>query len=1252
MKKRVFSSLALLLFTAVLPAVATRAARDRYVPNEIIVKLRGPAADAVENQPKLRDSAATLKVPGDLDRLNTKYGARQIKPLLKNFRRRQQQLESLREKDRGLLTQKEERVLERLKRAPAGAKIPDLDRIYKIELDRGSGESLQEALEAYRDNPNVEYAELNYIVSADSTPNDPLYPDQWSLSRIDAPLAWDIYTGSSQTIVAVVDTGVDYNHRDLRDNMWVNEAELDGVVGVDDDGNGYLDDIHGYNFVYNDSYPMDDYGHGTHCCGIIAAEGDNGLDIAGVCWNARIMALKFMGSFGEGSISDAALAFYYAVANGADVISNSWSTRDESKLLEDVIDYAHSQGVIVVASAGNDGSDVAQYPAAYRNVISVAATDSNDVRWPHSNHGDWVDIAAPGVHVLSLRAKGTSAGTPYDEHTTYLSGTSTACPHIAGACALLLSANPLMRPDQLCSILTRTADPIESGTCLSNGRVNLSEAMHAVVPSRGYIQFDHDHYADSSTVGMLLADGDLKGKGGQEATIVTSGGDLEKVLLSERTPAFGVYTGTIPTGSGEPNTQDGTIQVASDEVITVIYFDADDGTGNPGAAMDTAVTDCEVPTLLHVQVETRGRVACITLVTNEPTRARLRWGLAPGGLYTLVEEDVVTAINHTIQLQPLSIGAEYRFVIDMVDAVGNKATADNNGLGYSFTTPAEFLGFCVPGVYPTIQAAIDDALDGDTVWVADGKYTGEGNFDIDFKGKAITVRSENGPESCTIDCQYKGRGFDFHSGEGENAVLDGFTITRGFAGGFGGGILCTASNPKITNCIITENLAGQYGGGMCNAYNSAPILTHCTFSENAAESRPSPVGYGGAMCNLINSSPTLSNCTFSDNLAHHSGGGMYNYQGSSPTLTQCTFSANSAEHGGGMYTCYQSDPSLINCVFSRNSAESGGAMKSCEAITTLINCTLSGNSAKVGGGIWNTWRGSSKLTNCILWANSDRNGMVESSQIEDTHGSIASVVNYCCIQDWTGTLGGIGNFQADPLFADPNAGDYHLRSGGWRWDTERQRWHYDEATSHCIDVGNPGSPLDGELLSVPDDPANMWAVNLRINMGAYGGTAEASMPPYDWTRLGDINNDGNVNIRDFAIQLQYWQRAGDTQPGDLNRDGLVDMVDLALLTEDWVKYIKPPVVNIIKPRNDSTFVMRPVEVEIEAEAWDANGSVVKVEFFVSGHKISEDNDGSDGWTAYWNEYARGSYSLTARATDNGGATATSPPVKITVIPPR
>jgi hypothetical protein len=352
-----------------------------------------------------------------------------------------------------------------------------------------------------------------------------------------------------------------------------------------------------------------------------------------------------------------------------------------------------------------------------------------------------------------------------------------------------------------------------------------------------------------------------------------------------------------------------------------------------------------------------------------------------------------------------------------------------------------------------------------------------------------------------------------------------------------------------------------------------------------------------------------------------------------------------------MYNCYDSRPNLTNCIFSGNLAEYGGAVKNSVAISTLINCTLYNNSAEMGGGIWNGWGGSAELTNSILWHNSDIGGMTESAQISDAHGSRISVINYCCLQGLRGALGGIGNIGSDPLFIAPEDGDYHLKSAGWRWDIERRRWHYDEITSPCIDAGNPGSPLDGELLNIPDGPSNLWGTNLRINMGCFGGTDQASVPPHGWSLLADINNDGLVNSKDFAFLVQYWMKSESRQPGDLDRNGTVNSADLALLTEDWLKYVKPPVVNIIKPQNNEVLVMQPADIDIEAVAKAVIGAVTKVEFFVNHRKIGEDIDGSDGWVANFSQNARGTYILTVTATDSRGITATSSPVEIAIIPP-
>ncbi len=1255
----------------VLTQIVNAETANSFAPNEIIVKFRENAANTIEKE--LENPIGTLNSSPRLAQLNAKYRVRQIKPLVKDFRTRHQRLQSLRKKRADLLTQKDKRILRRLQRTPAQGTVPNLERIYKIKLDCPTEQSLQEALDSYRNNPEVEYAELNYRASIESAPDDPLYHEQWSLSKINAADAWDIYTGNSKIIVAVLDTGVDYYHRDLAHNMWINDEEYEGIEGVDDDDNGYIDDLYGYNFAYKNNDPYDDHGHGTHCAGIIAAEGNNGLDISGICWNSRIMAIKAFNYDSGGYISDIVPGIFYAVENGADIISNSWTADpidNEIKLLKEAFDYAYSQGVISVAAAGNDNLNEPRPPGCYQNVIAVAATNSQDNRWidnntgDGSNYGEWVDIAAPGVNILSLRAaNGKYEGmTFFDHYNIYNTGTSMACPHVAGACALLLSANPTMKYRDIYNKLIETVDPISSGICHSNGRINLAKVMQAVVPSKGYINFDQDYYTYTSRVGLLLADRDLRGNVNQQVTVTTQGGDIENVVLSETDASFGVFTGRISISSELPNINDGILQAASGEMITATYIDPDKN----ATSTDNAYIDYESPIIIDIQIEVQARQATITFTTNEPTRATIRYGLAPDEQFTLSKEDLTVTTGHTFKLQPLNPETDYYFVIDLVDVAGNEVTIENNGRYYSLFTSSDTIGFHVPEAYLTIQSAIDHASDGDTIWVADGTYKGPDNTHIDFKGKAITVRSENGPNNCIINCQTGdtnyGTAFYFHTGEGPDSVLNGFTIKNGKVSERGGAIYCNSSSPTIINCKIAWNEAGKYGGGMYNFNNSNPTLIDCLFAENSAGSSQSEYGNGGGICNLVNSNPTLINCEFYKNSATYQGGGMYNEESSSPNIIKSFFYENDSKNGGGIYNFSNSNPTLTNCILVDNSSEFGGAIQNASSInlepsiTTLNNCTLFKNSAeKMGGGIRNSSGGASILNNCIIWDNNDMDGTDESAQIDCTTSSQNTIVNYSCIQGWTGNIQGIGNIDSDPLFIDAEEDDYRLKSTGWQWDILRQRWHYDNKTSKtspCIDTGNPGSPLKDELLAIPDDPTNNWGINLRINMGAFGGTAEASMAPHNWALLGDLNNDGNVNLKDYAAQIQTWAGTEDELPGDLNRNGTVERADLTKLADDWLKYIKPPFVNITSPPWGEVFDGRSAEIQIEAEAWDTNGSVVKVEFFADGIKIGEDNDSSDGWGFNWTEHFLGEYYLTARATDNGGAITTSNQIVIWIIPLR
>ena len=313
-------------------------------------------------------------------------------------------------------------------------RIRQLGRVGVQHIKLSVGMPVEEAVSRYKEDPNVVYAEPNYILRASVIPNDPDFVNLWGLNNtgqtggtadadLDAPEAWDLSTGSSNVVIAVIDTGVARNHPELVNNIWTNTGETDCADGIDDDLNGYIDDCNGWDFIGDDNDPTDYNGHGTHVSGTIAAEGNNSADIVGVMWDARIMPLRFLGVSGAGDTADAMLAIEYAADNGAGVINASWGGGPYTQALYDAIDYARSQNVIFVAAAGNEASDNdtnPAYPASYNldNIISVAAVDDTDALASFSNFGlNSVDLGAPGVGIYST-VPVFSYGTPVTLYTT------------------------------------------------------------------------------------------------------------------------------------------------------------------------------------------------------------------------------------------------------------------------------------------------------------------------------------------------------------------------------------------------------------------------------------------------------------------------------------------------------------------------------------------------------------------------------------------------------------------------------------------------------------------------------------------------------------------------------------------------------------------------------------------------------------------------------------------------------------------
>jgi len=328
------------------------------------------------------------------------------------------------------------------------------------------GDAVEKVLASLRDDPLIEYAEPNYLYWAERLPNDPRFQELYGLKNagqtggtpdadIDADAAWDVTTGSHDVVVAIIDTGIDSGHPDLAANIWTNPGEIPHN-GIDDDDNGFVDDVLGWDFFNGDNDPWDDHGHGTHVAGTVGAVGDNGTGVTGVNWKVSLVAIKLLNSEGGGNTAAAVASIEYAVAIGADVINASWGGGPFSEALFEAVLTAAAADVLFVAAAGNDGSnnDVTQhYPSNYDspNVLAVAASDDNDeIAW-FSNFGrETVDLAAPGAAVLSTLPGGYGL----------FDGTSMAAPHVSGAAALILSVRPDLGAVELKNLLLSHVDPV------------------------------------------------------------------------------------------------------------------------------------------------------------------------------------------------------------------------------------------------------------------------------------------------------------------------------------------------------------------------------------------------------------------------------------------------------------------------------------------------------------------------------------------------------------------------------------------------------------------------------------------------------------------------------------------------------------------------------------------------------------------------------------------------------------------------
>jgi len=445
----------------------------------------------------------------------------------------------------------------------------------------------------------------------------------------------------------------------------------------------------------------------------------------------------------------------------------------------------------------------------------------------------------------------------------------------------------------------------------------------------------------------------------------------------------------------------------------------------------------------------------------------------------------------------------------------------------------------VPDEYPTIQAAIAAAFDGDTVIVEQDTYY----ENIDFGGKSITVTSTdpNDPNvvaGTVIDSNGSWTVVTFPDAPGANCVLTGFTITGGRLSNKGGGVYCDRGTISISKCIFIDNIA-EDGGGIYNDECHLTV-TDCSFNGNTADD-----GQGGGIYGY-EGELTVSNCSFIENSAADEGGGLANDY-TSATVTNCIFRGNSATFGGGMHSSHFG-ATVTNVLFSDNSADEGGGICTKRLYLRelrLINCTFSYNTADVfGGAVSYRYDGDLMVRNCIFWDDSAFEG--PEIALQET-GTVS--VSYSCVQggEWdvyapSGVVNWLdGNITDDPDFADARDDDCHLESALGRWDPDTEAWVTDDNNSPCIDAGDGGSDWTEEL----------WPHGKRINMGAFGGTPQASMSASGAGNIADLDRNDVVDGVDLKVLTEKWLYQQLLLSEDLDRNGILNAKDFAVFADNW-----------------------------------------------------------------------------------------------------
>lgn len=775
-----------------------------------------------------------------------------------------------------------------------------------------AGVSEAEFIKKLEKNPNVIYAERNGYVHFRGVlyPNDTYFTVQWPLNNtgqsypwnggcstkngttdadIDAPEGWyEIYqqfgrVGDPNIVIAVVDTGVDMTHPDIANSIWTNPDEIAGN-GIDDDNNGYVDDVHGWDFVNDDNSIEDVWGHGTGCAGIAAATTDNNVGIAGVAYGCTIMPVKMLTT-----LAGVAESIDYATNNGANIISMSFGYYgDDAQTLADSISKAYDANCVLVTAAGNWGNchdAIPDYPSCFPQVINVSSTDSND-EIAICDYGSKIAVAAPGEEILVLtieRLGGYPCGSDPNAKYAVEAGTSAACPVVSGLAGLCLSVLPDMKPGEVKCLIRSTADDLGApgrDNYYGEGRINVYNAVSVIMspnsPGKainlfpqngsagmnvnvdlrwalGYGTFSHDMYFGTDFNSVNNADiSSAEFKGNQFDNI------FDQNTLEPNT----VYYWRIDERNNHGASKGDVWSFTTGPGTGILYVDANAAPNGNGYSWANAFDKLQDA----LEVACSGDEIWVAQGTYTAGLAR------DSGFQMVPGVAVYGGFNGT------ETSRDQRDWSSNETILSGDVNNDDNG----FSNNGE-------NVYHVVFGTENAALDGFAVTGGNASDL-TGSFYKNCGGGAF-----NGWSSFTLkNCKFSGNSADE----------------------YGGGMYNEGGSPTVTDCAFISNSGGYYGGGgMCN-YRSSPKVSNCVFNNNYAFES------GGGIYNEEFASPIVKNCIFSGNQALY-GGGTYCHR-SLIILDNSTFSSNSAVYGGAMYQIWSSSPTVTNCILWGNTASVSG----------------------------------------------------------------------------------------------------------------------------------------------------------------------------------------------------------------------------------------------------------------------------------------------------------------------------------------